>query len=284
MISALMLLVSALVYQARTELRTVTAGRESAVAEARGDAAIQLALREIVSDAKVFSRQRTLDLMFDGEGVRVVVTPLNGLISINAASEPLLAALFVHGAGLDPARAQALAQRVIDWRDPDARALPQGAESPEYIAAGVAFRARGGPFEATEDLLQVLGVDFETYDKIKNLITVDGGSARTNPLAAPFEVLRVLAQGNTAIADRFSTVRDSGQGQVDTTSLMQEFIDQSSSLRFRLKAFVPVGGERFLVCSQIVDANSTASIRLPWRVLRAERSFGVVADIAAMPR
>ncbi len=284
MISALMLLVSALVYQARTELRTVTAGRDTAVAEARGDAAIQLALRTIGSDPKAFVQQRAFDFVFDGESVRVVVTPLNGLIAINSASESLLAALFVHGAGLDPATAQTLAQRVIDWRDADTAALPKGAENPEYALARVPFRTRGGPFEAPEDLLQVLGVDFETYDKIKGLITVDGGSARTNPLAAPFEVLLVLAQGNAAVADRVASARDAGQIQVDTTSLMQEFIDQSSSSRFRLKAFVPVGSERLVVRAQIVDLAPVSSPRLPWLVVRAERSLGVPADVPVAVR
>lgn len=285
MVSALMLLVSALVFQARTELRTVTAGRDIALAEARGDAAIQLALRGIVADGRAaFAAQRTLDLAFDGEGVRVVVTPLNGLIAVNSAPEPLLAALFVHGAGLDPATAQTLAQRVIDWRDPDSAALPKGAENPEYTAAGVPFRTRGGAFEAPEDLLQVLGMDLETYDKIKGLITVDGGSARTNPLAAPFEVLLVLAQGNAAVADRVAAARDAGQVQVDTTTLMQEFIDQSSSSRFRLKAFVPLGADRAIVRTQVADVAPHPSSQLPWTVLRAERSLGVGGNLPVAQR
>lgn len=275
MVSALMLLVSALVFQARTELRTVTAVREMAQAEARGDAAIQLALRAIAADMKGFSAQRSLDVEFDGEGVRVLVTPVNGLVAINAASEPLLIALFVHGAGLDPATAQTLAQRVIDWRDPDNAALPRGGEIPEYVAAGVPFRPRSAAFEAPEDLMQVLGMDLETYDKIKGLITVDGGSARTNPLAAPFEVLLVLAQGNAAVAERVAAARDAGQVQVDTTTLMQEFIDQSSSSRFRLKAIVPVGAERAIVRTVVVDAAPPPSSRLPWVVLRSERALGI---------
>lgn len=278
MVSALMLLVSALVFQARTELRTVTAGRDMAVAEARGDAAIQLALRAVGSDVKAFAIQRVLDVEFDGEVIPVMVTPLNGLIALNSATEPLLTALFLHGAGLEPGLAQTLAQRVLDWRDPDAAPLPKGAENAEYAAAGTPFRTRGGAFEAPEDLLQVLGVDLETYDKIKDLITVDGGSARTNPLAAPPEVLLVLAQGNAALAGRIAASRDAGQVQVDTTSLMQEFIDQSSSSRFRLRALVPMGGERAVLRTQVINLAPPPSSRLPWSVLRRERVQGVSVD------
>lgn len=278
MVSALMLLVSALVFQARTELRTVTAGRDMALAEARGDAAIQLTLRAVGADVKAFSSQRVLEVEFDGEVIQVMVTPLNGLIALNSATEPLLTALFLHGAALEPGLAQVLAQRVIDWRDPDSAPLPKGAENAEYAAAGVPFRTRGGAFEAPEDLLQVLGVDLETYDKIKSLITVDGGSARINPLAAPPEVLLVLAQGNAAVAGRIAAARDAGQVQVDTTSLMQEFIDQSASPRFRLKALVPMGGERALLRTQVVDLAPPPSSRLPWSILRRERAQGVSGD------
>lgn len=273
MVSALMLLVSALVFQARTELRTVTAGRDIAVAEARARAAIHLAARSISADVSAFSRQRVLDFEFEGEAIRVVVTPLSGLVAINLASEQLLAALFVYGAGVAPDLAQSLAQRVIDWRDPDVVSLPKGAENPEYVAAGVPFRTRGAPFEAPEDILQVLGMDLETYDKIKELITVDGRSARTNPLAAPREVLIVLAQGNAAVAGGVVAARDAGQVHVDTTSLMQEFIDQSSSSRFRLKALVPMDGERALIYTSDVDTAQTANSRTPWDVLRSERPW-----------
>jgi general secretion pathway protein K len=280
MVSALMLLVSALVFQARTELHTVTAGRDIAVGEARASAAIHLAARTISADVGAFSRQRVLDFEFDGEVVRVVVTPLSGLIAINFAPEQLLTALFVHGAGVDPGFAQSLAQRVIDWRDPDVASLPKGAENPEYVVAGVPFRTRGAPFEAPEDALQVLGMDLTTYDKIKDLITVEGRSARTNPLAAPPDVLVVLAQGNTTVAGRVAAARDAGQVQVDTTSLMQEFIDQSSSSRFRLKALVPISGGRTLMRASVVETAQAADSRMPWDVLRSERPQIVSGDFA----
>lgn len=283
MVSALMVLVSALVYQARTEIRVVSAGRDALSAATRGDAAIQLALAAIVGEPRAFIYQRALDVTFEGQGIRVLVTPLNGLISLNGAPAPLLEAMFVRAAGLDPALAGALAERIVDWRDSDLAPLPRGAEAPDYLAAGSPYRPRNGPFEAPEDLLQVLGVDLETYDKIKNLITVDGGSALTNPLAAPQEVLLVLAQGNAAVADRIATARDAGQVQVDTTSLMQEFTDQSSSSRFRLQAFVPTGDGRAIVRTQVVDASPVSSPRLPWRVMRVERPYGA-GDISGAPR
>lgn len=275
MISALMLLVSALVFHARTELRVVAAGRDTLVAEGLADAGIHLAARAIASDSKAFSVQRTLDLEFDGVPIRVVVTPLTGLISLNLAPQSLLAALFAHGAKIDPGFAEVLAQRVIDWRDPDVAALPQGAENPEYVSAGSQFRTRGGAFEAPEDVLQVLGVDLEIYDKIKELVTVDGGSARINPLAATDKVLFVLAKENAAVAGKIASARDAGLSQIDTTSLMQEFIDQSSSSRFRLKVFVPMNEGRLMAQSAVVDVSPPQLSRLPWIVLRKEHSYMV---------
>lgn len=283
MVSALMILVSALVFQARTEIRVVSAGRDAQTAATHGDAAIQLVLAAMAADPPAFTYRRNLDVEFEGKGIRVVVTPLNGLISLNGAPARLLEALLVRVAGLDPAFAGVLAERIVDWRDMDSDPQPRGAEAPDYVAAGSPYRPRNGPFEAPEDLLQVLGVDLETYDKIRDLITVDGGSALTNPLAAPQEILLVLAQGNAAVADRIAAARDAGQVQLDTTSLMQEFTDQSSSSRFRLQAFVPTGDGRAIVRTQVVDASPTSSPRLPWRVMRVERPYGV-GDLSGAPR
>lgn len=273
MTAALTVFVSALVYQARAEVRTVGMRRELAQAEASGDAAIQIAARMIAREPAQFVQQKEFTLAFDGEGMRVVVVPVSGLIALNAASEPLLTALFAYGGGLDPMAAQRLAQRVIDWRDPDSAALPSGAENPEYQLAGSRFRTRGGPFEAPEDLLQVLGITLETYDKIKDLVTVDGGSARCNPLAAPLGVLLVLARGDAAAAERIAAARDAGNALVDTTSLMQEFVDQSTSSRFRIRAVVPVGEQRLSVRTQVVDV-APVSLHVPWISVRAERASG----------
>lgn len=283
MVSALMILVSALVFQARTEIRVVSAGRDAQTAATHGDAAIQLVLVAMASDPSAFMLRRSLDVEFEGKGIRVVVTPLNGLISLNGAPARLLEVLLVRVAGLDPAFAGVLAERIVDWRDVDSEPQPRGAEAPDYVAAGSLYRPRNGPFEAPEDLLQVLGVDLETYDKIRELITVDGASTLTNPLAAPQEVLLMLAQGNAAVAERIAAARDAGQVQLDTTSLMQEFTDQSSSSRFRLQAFVPTGDGRAIVRTQVVDASPTSSPRLPWRVMRVERPYGV-GDIPGAPR
>lgn len=283
MVSALMILVSALVFQARTEIRVVSAGRDAQTAATHGDAAIQLVLVAMASDPSAFMLRRSLDVEFEGKGIRVVVTPLNGLISLNGAPARLLEVLLVRVAGLDPAFAGVLAERIVDWRDVDSEPQPRGAEAPDYVAAGSLYRPRNGPFEAPEDLLQVLGVDLETYDKIRDLITVDGASTLTNPLAAPQEVLLMLAQGNAAVAERIAAARDAGQVQLDTTSLMQEFTDQSSSSRFRLQAFVPTGDGRAIVRTQVVDASPTSSPRLPWRVMRVERPYGV-GDIPGAPR
>lgn len=286
MTAAMTLLVSTLVHEARSEIRAVTARRDLARAEAGGDAAIQLAARAIAADPASFGLQRALDVGFDGQRMRVQVTPVNGLIPLNAAPEPLLAALFAYGAGLDPDSARRMAQRVIDWRDPDDAALPGGAENPDYEAAGSPFRTRGGPFEAPEDLLQVLGMTLDTYDKIKDLVTVDSGAARCNPLAAPLEVLLVLAGGDAATAQRISAARDAGNTLVDTTSLMQEFIDQSTSSRFRVRAFMPVEGlPQVYVRTQVLEvAPAQAGQPVPWMSLRVERATGFVPDASFASR
>ena len=78
MVSALMILASALVFQARTEIRIVSAGRDAQTAATHGDAAIQLVLAAMAADPSAFLYRRSLEVEFEGKGMRVVVTPQIG--------------------------------------------------------------------------------------------------------------------------------------------------------------------------------------------------------------
>jgi len=117
----------------------------------------------------------------------------------------LLTELIAVGADVERNRASSLAQRIIDFRDADENPQPAGAEDPAYAAAGSPFRTRGGPLEATEDLLQVLGFDFDLFERLRPLVTVHGrGDGRVDPVAAPLSVLRVLAGGNEQMASAYA--------------------------------------------------------------------------------
>ena len=253
-VAALSLLVTGLVQSVRREVKLAASSRDFVVADALGQAAIHLVLRQLVAKPEAVSSLVQVDTLFQGVAMKVQVLPLSGLIDINSASEALLSSLFVVAGKRDSADAEALARAVIEYRaQKNGRGQPRG-------------------FEAIEDLLQVPGVVYPLYAKLKSLITADyRGSGRVNPLAAPSDVLVVLAGGDWQRALQISQARDAGQVGVDTTSLNANFIDSASTKRFRLVARVPLGNGAWLLSSRVVDLGDGAKTGLPWRTLNVER-------------
>ena len=86
----------------------------------------------------------------------VEVIPESAKLSINTAAFPELARLFA-ATGMEPERAGAVAQAVMDWRRP----MPPGQFGlfdQAYLARTPSFRARHASFEEIEELLLVEGM------------------------------------------------------------------------------------------------------------------------------
>jgi general secretion pathway protein K len=271
MVAALLVTATGVVYAVRGEVRAVSAFREVAAAGALGDAGIVLAARALMSEPKPEGRLRQFDFDLDQATVSVQVTPLAGLIDINAAEEPLLTELLIVAGQLDSGPAAGMAQRILDWRDPDDAARPSGAEDTAYAAAGSPFRTRGGPFEAPEDLLQVLGMEFELFERLRPLITVHARSnGRVDPAAAPGPVLRVIAGGSDAIASSYEQARESSGALADSTRFPAAFRSRSPSARYQFAASVALANGSHLVTRKVLDLASDQN-ELPWQTLWIER-------------
>lgn len=76
-------------------------------------------------------------------------------INLNTATEDMLRVL----PGINRARAQA----ILDWRDKDEQAHPQGAEDGYYLSLPRPYKARNGPFETLEELLMVRGFNQKIF-------------------------------------------------------------------------------------------------------------------------
>ena len=255
-VAALTIVVTGLSRTVRDEVLLVSSARQSVVAQALGDAAIQLVLQGVASQSTPVSRLTAVDTVYRGVPIRVEIMPLNGLIDINRASVPLLSRLYEVAGGVAPEAAQALAQATIETRERKG--------------------AHGQPerFEAIEDLLRVPGVGYGLYARLSRLITADvRGGGRVNPLAAPEAVLRVLANGDVGLAGRIATARDAGQDGIDTTALEASFTDNSSVRRDRIQARVPLEGGAWLRTSRNVDLGASMRDGMPWRTFSTERSL-----------
>jgi len=271
MVAALMAMATGVVYAVRGEVRTVASFREMAVAGALGDAGVVLAARQIAATRERANRLQNYEASVEQVPVAIRIVPLTGLIDLNGAAEPLLTELMAVAGGVDRGRATLLAQRIIDWRDADDQARPEGAEDSAYAAAGSPFRTRGGPFEAPEDLLQVLGVDFDVYARVRPLVTVHlRGGGRVDPAAAPLAVLQVLAAGNEQIALAYANAREANGSLADSTRFTAAYIARSQSSRVLVEASVQLSNGAYLVSRKVLDVSSRQD-GAPWQTLWAER-------------
>ena len=127
----------------------------------------------------------------DGE-FRVQIADEAVKIDVNVATVDLLRALFV-AAGQDNRDAAALADAIVDFRDPDHLRGLNGAEDDDYAAAGLPHDAKDSPFQFVEELNQVIGMPDELYSRIAPVLTVHTHQRLPNQIAAPPLVIAAMS-------------------------------------------------------------------------------------------
>lgn len=269
-VAALALLAGALASTAKSELGGLAYLRGVALAEAHGDTAIAQAVLALKTATEPVKGIVETTIEVDGVAVAVRLVPVSGLIDLNIASEELLTALFSTGGGVSPEDALILARRVLDWRDPDNAVQELGAEDEAYVAAGTLARPRNDKFLVIEDLMQVLGMSYDVFERVRPYITVSSGIAGVDPSAAPAEVLTILAGGNQALGQSLAAGFAAGDPTLDQTGLDAKFIARGGRTQIRrAEARVPVGDGRTMTRVWWVDPQG-ATAGAPWRVLRRE--------------
>lgn len=260
MVAALGLIATGLLHTVKGEIRLTGHQRQTVVAGALADAAIRWVLQDVSARKPVLVRPVYIDVPFLGGVVRTEVRPLNGLIDINQAPAPLLAALFQHAAGLPQADSAQLAQVVVQSRKrPDPQGRPEG-------------------FDAPEDLLRVPGISYALYATISPLVSASlRGSGRVNPQAAPLPVLTVLAQGNAALASQLAAARDNDPLPMDTTQLNPDFLDASAATAIQVAARVPLADGGYLIKTWWVGLSAATQTGLPWQLLETRQHIEPLA-------
>ncbi len=195
----LAVIVATVLSESRTQSRLARNFLDAAQAEALADGGVYRALeglaRPVASggwrvDGTVYAWRRP-----EGE-VRIRIEDEGGKVDLNRAAGRLLRNLFL-AAGLEPARAEALADAVQDFRDADDTRRPGGAEDGDYQGAGLPHGAKDAPFDAVEELHQVYGMTRELYTAVAGAITVHARTRRPDGRVAPPLVTAAL-QGSGA--------------------------------------------------------------------------------------
>jgi len=172
-----------------------------------------LALRDPDEDDRWVADGRAYQLHYETADIEVMVTDERGKLNINQADEESLQRLFVAN-GMEEDDASLLAAAVLDWTDSDEMVRPNGAEEAEYLAAGYQVGPANRDFIMVEEMLQVLGLPWEVFQKMEPGLTVwSDGSGMPEPAYAPVEALLALPDMTPEDALNFVEQRHSQDGK-----------------------------------------------------------------------
>jgi general secretion pathway protein K len=169
----------------------VDMGRVRAAADGAVEEAAFLMIERLSSGAPVagLPGQVVFDLRIDDIPVHVTIQDEDGKIDLNGAQPELLALLFEtlmrENPNLPSQDATGLSERIADFRDPDNLRRVNGAENPEYIAAGLPAGAKNAMFNSVGELGQVLGMTQELAAAAAPYLTVYSGRAQFDPIVSP---------------------------------------------------------------------------------------------------
>lgn len=207
---------SSFIVERRTEMLIVGNSLSMARAEAVADAGVQRAVFEMYrtdNSPGTWKRDGTVyDWNFDNVPVKVEIRDESAKIDINTAADALLRGLFV-SLGLADDESSKIVDAILDWRDPDSFKRPNGAEEPEYRAAGLSYRPENAPFQAIEELKLVLGMRPEIYRRVAPLITVFSRQPGINPQLAGREVLLALPGMTSDVVDEYLVRREAARAE-----------------------------------------------------------------------
>jgi general secretion pathway protein K len=188
----LSIIAAAFSLESRSSSRIARNMSENAAAKAAADAGVQRVILDLETP-KSFRVDGTTYLWRFGDcTVYISVRDEASKIDLNKASEVLLAALFA-SVGVDPVKAESLADAIADFRDADNFPHPRGAEEAEYRAAGLGWGPKNAPFQTVEELQQVFGMTAEVYRRVANDLSVYSVTA-TLPTAADDRLTRSLGK------------------------------------------------------------------------------------------
>lgn len=193
------------------EAHTVISGTRARMAAESGINLAVLGLRDpdeltrLVPDGRPY-QYRVQDVL-----IEVEVTDERGKVDINSVDEKTLLNL-LEGNGMETDQATILAAAILDWTDADEIERANGAELEAYQSMGLDAGPGNRPFLMVEEILQVLGMPWDLYQKIEPGLTVFSEARTPDPAYAPLEALLALPDMTEEDARNFIEKRQSDDG------------------------------------------------------------------------
>jgi general secretion pathway protein K len=170
-----------------------------------------LGLRDPDELTRLIPDGRPYQFLVEDMVVEVAITDERGKVDVNSADEATLLQLF-QGHGMPEDEAKLLVAAVMDWADVDEIERADGAEAPAYESLGLDAGPGNRPFVMVEELLQVLGMSWDLFQKIEPGLTVFSEAGLPDPAYAPLEALLALPDMTEEDARNFIEERQSQDG------------------------------------------------------------------------
>jgi len=266
-----------LVAIAQTELGVVRNAVDNARVASIADAGIYHAIFGVL-DARPNKELRTdgtaSRLEFGGGELWISIQDEAGKVDINRAQDTLFRGLFEQ-VGIDGPRAHELVDRIADFRDQDSLVRLRGAEKDDYAALGLPHGPRNEPFQAIEEIQQVLGLTPEIFQSIEPFITVHSRHRSIDPASAPELVLRAAPNLSTAGVDELLVERaemtDGTQSPSSLTTAQQRAGSRGAGGVYTVRATAILENKATFVREAIISLRR--STESPYRILRWKQSF-----------
>jgi general secretion pathway protein K len=138
--------------------------------------------------------------------IRVRLFSEVGKIDINKANQSVLQSLMTF-APVNTDQQNKLANAILDWRDADDLVHIDGAEKEEYLEAGLNYQPSNKPFESTEELQLILGMNKSVLSWLEPLVTVYSKQPQVTMTLASREVLQVIPGLDAGLLDSYIFMR-----------------------------------------------------------------------------
>lgn len=299
-LALLSVVVTEFAFSMRLEASMVRAYKGSVLGRNLAEAAVQQAIREILTEANVHALDEDGQVAFyalppGGTAVKRLPSlprtrvPLGAgefsyriadeeaRLNVNGGSPDRMQRLLT-GLGVDRIARDTIVDSIEDWRDANDTNRTNGAESDEYLKLPVPYRARNGNLQDTAELLQIKGITPEIYhgraDQVGLADVVTTRSRGTvNLNTAPAPVLSALGFSDAEISDVVQTRTSAPYPSVPGRFGGRRVTIASST--FRIEAEGIVGGEPRVRLAVIVQKSTRATAAgtsvsvLSWRPMPA---------------
>lgn len=175
--------------------------------------------------------QSTLHWQFNGMEIEMRVASESGKANPNLTSSQTLSRL-IQSLGYSVEKGDALADAILDWRDPDNLTRLNGAEASQYGSAGLDYTPSNKPFSHLAELQRVLGMEPQLYLQLRPYLTLYNQSPNIN-LNQASDSMRLALTGvrSVSVTPSYGSLLNGSHFSISSEGYRQsQFVSQLESV------------------------------------------------------